>query len=150
MAGAGESGMRQGLGAAAGIACGMLVLAGCMMRNMPEPDEGAALFATNCTMCHGPAGRGDGALAAEMRADQGRKPADLTTISARNKGVFPRAEVLSYIDGYTRGRLDARNMPEFGLLLEGPTVPVDAGDGVMSPVPRPLAALMIYLESIQR
>ena len=27
---------------------------------------------------------------------------------------------------------------------------VDTGDGVMSPVPRPLVALMVYLESVQR
>ncbi len=58
--------------------------------------------------------------------------------------------MLSYIDGYTRGRLPKQDMPEFGLLLEGPTVPVDTGDGVLSPVPRPLAALMLYIESIQR
>ena len=39
---------------------------------------------------------------------------------------------------------------EFGLLLRGETVPVDVGDGQFTPVPRPLAALMVYLESIQR
>jgi hypothetical protein len=41
-------------------------------------------------------------------------------------------------------------MPEFGLLLEGDTVPVDVGDGVFTPTPRPLAALLVYLESIQQ
>jgi hypothetical protein len=40
-------------------------------------------------------------------------------------------------------------MPEFGALLEGDTVPVDVGDGVLTPTPRPLAALLAYLESIQ-
>ena len=76
-------------------------------------------------------------------------PPDLTTIAARNEGAFPRAHVLSVIDGYTR--MDpAEDMPEFGLLLRGPTVPVDVGDGQFTPVPRPLAALMVYLESIQR
>ncbi|UYV36123.1 c-type cytochrome [Rhodobacteraceae bacterium D3-12] len=133
-----------------GGGCIALVMAGCVMQSMPEPDEGALLFASNCAMCHGASGRGNGELAADIRADLGRKPADLTRISAHNKGVFPRAEVLSYIDGYTRGRLERQNMPEFGLLLEGPTVPVDTGDGVMTPVPRPLAALMVYLESLQR
>lgn len=125
-------------------------LGGCIAQNMPEASEGALLFSENCAMCHGPAGRGDGDLAAEIRAESGRGAMDLTRIQARNKGKFPRAKVLSYIDGYTRGRLDDQNMPEFGLLLEGPTVPVDTGDGIMSPVPRPLAALMIYLESIQQ
>ena len=54
------------------------------------------------------------------------------------------------IDGYHRARMPGQEMPEFGLLLEGETVPMDTGDGVMSPVPRPLAALVTYLERIQR
>lgn len=132
------------------VAGSAAALAGCMLREMPEPPEGAALFAENCAMCHGADARGQGELANELRSETGRKPADLTTISRRNKGNFPRARVLSYIDGYTRGPLPDQNMPEFGLLLEGPTVPVDSGDGVMSPTPRPLAALAVYLESIQR
>jgi hypothetical protein len=39
-------------------------------------------------------------------------------------------------------------MPEFGALLEGETVPVEV-DGTLTPTPRPLAALLAYLESIQ-
>jgi hypothetical protein len=65
-------------------------------------------------------------------------------------GTFPRARVLSVIDGYDRTGLPGHDMPEFGLLLEGDTVPVDVGDGVLTPTPRPLAALLAYLESIQR
>jgi hypothetical protein len=53
------------------------------------------------------------------------------------------------IDGYDRTGLPGQDMPEFGLLLEGETVPLDVGDGVLTPTPRPLAALMAYLESIQ-
>ncbi len=133
-----------------GMAAGVMLLAGCVSQEMPSPGEGAVLFADNCAMCHGAQARGDGELAREIRADRGKKPADLTLLTRKAKGVFPRAEVLSYIDGYTRGRLPKQDMPEFGLLLEGPTVPVDTGDGVLSPVPRPLAALMLYIESIQR
>ena len=133
-----------------GLAAAALLVAGCVSQEMPEPGEGAALFAENCAMCHGPQARGNGELAVEIRAERGKRPSDLTLLTRRAKGTFPRAAVLSYIDGYTRGRLPAQDMPEFGLLLEGPTVPVDTGDGVLSPVPRPLAALMVYLESIQR
>lgn len=132
------------------VLAGGLLLVACVGQEMPEPGEGAALYSENCAMCHGPGGRGDGELAGEIRSETGRRPSDLTAIARGNDGVFPRAQVLSYIDGYTRGRLPEQNMPEFGLLLEGPTVPVDSGDGVLSPVPRPLAALMVYLESIQR
>ena len=129
---------------------GLGLMAACALAEMPGPDEGSALFAENCAMCHGADARGTGELAREIRAELGRTPADLTRLARGNKGVFPRARVLSYIDGYTRGRLPEQNMPEFGLLLEGPTVPVDTGDGVMSPAPRPLVALMVYLESVQR
>lgn len=128
------------LAPAALVACGA-------MTAMPEPEEGAALFAENCAVCHGPGGRGGGPLAEDLRP----APPDLTRIAARAGGSFPRVEVLSTIDGYTRGnKAQGPDMPEFGRLLRGETVPVDTGDGVMSPVPRPLAALLVYLESIQR
>ena len=123
-----------------------LAVAGCVAlpTEMPDPAEGARLFAENCAACHGASGRGDGLLAGEI----GARPADLTRIAAR-AGGFDRAAVLSTIDGYTRVRQGVHRMPEFGAFLEGPEVPVEI-DGQMSPVPRPLAALMLYLESIQR
>ena len=67
----------------------------------------------------------------------------------RNGDVFPRAKVLSTIDGYARSEMDGPNMPEFGALLQGDLVPLDTGDGVMTPTPRKLVALLKYIESIQ-
>lgn len=123
-----------------------VVAAGCAAAvSMPEPPEGRALYTDYCAACHGPGGRGDGPLADES----GLAPPDLTRIAARNAGEFPRAEVLSTIDGYTRGGVEGPQMPEFGDLLMGETVPVDTGDARLSPVPRPLAALLVYIESIQ-
>ncbi len=110
---------------------------------MPEPDEGRVLFVENCAQCHGVSGKGNGPWAASLRP----KPSDLTQLSTAEG--FPRAQVLSVIDGYDRTGLPGQEMPEFGLLLEGDTVPVDVGDGVLTPTPRPLAALLTYLESIQ-
>ena len=118
---------------------------GCVEADMPETAEGRALFLDNCAVCHGNSGAGDGAMADVLDPT----PANLTTISNRNGGAFPKAQVLSVIDGYTRMRRSGPDMPEFGLLLLGDTVPVDTGDGVMTPTPRPLAALLAYLESIQ-
>ncbi|WP_238364292.1 c-type cytochrome [Mesobacterium pallidum] len=123
-----------------------LGLAACMAQEMPEAGEGARLYAENCAMCHGATGQGDGPLAGEMSPP----PANLALIAARNDGTFPRAQVLSVIDGYHRADLPGQEMPEFGLLLEGDLVPVDTGDGVMTPTPRPLAALLAYLEAIQQ
>lgn len=120
------------------------LLVACMPATMPEPPEGRTLYMQNCAQCHGPDGRGGGAYAGVMDP----APSDLTRL--RKDGEFPRAYVLSTIDGYHRAELPGQEMPEFGLLLQGETVPVDTGDGVMTPTPRPLAALLSYLESIQR
>ncbi|MEB8387471.1 cytochrome c [Rhodobacteraceae bacterium KMM 6894] len=124
---------------------GLVLLAACMQSEMPQPNEGRMLYADNCAQCHGPAGQGNGPWADGMVP----APSNLTTLASGNGGVFPRAAVLSTIDGYHRAQQPGQQMPEFGLLLEGPTVPVDTGDGVMTPTPRPLVALMAYLESIQ-
>ncbi|TCS61857.1 c-type cytochrome [Primorskyibacter sedentarius] len=120
-----------------------LGVAGCMTAEMPVASDGRALFVENCAVCHGNDGRGNGPMARAMT----KAPKDLTLIEVRNGGSFPRAKVLSTIDGYTR--LDMPNMPEFGALLEGDEIPFDSGDGKMTPTPRKLVALVEYLESIQ-
>lgn len=121
-----------------------LGLAACAQNvSMPEAHEGAVIYAENCAQCHGATGKGDGPWAAGMSP----APADLTQFSGADG--FPRAYVLSVIDGYDRTGLPGKEMPEFGLLLRGDTVPLDVGDGVLTPTPRPLAALLAYLESIQ-
>ena len=119
----------------------LLALAACNTDAMPEPDEGAMLFAENCTACHGADARGGVKVG-------NRTAPDLTRISARNGGSFPRARVMSQIDGYGKGKLPVEQMPEFGALLSGEPVPVEV-NGVMTPTPRSLAALLFYLESIQ-
>jgi mono/diheme cytochrome c family protein len=131
------------LTAGLGTLCAAAVVLACAEVSMPEAPEGARLYAENCAQCHGPTAKGDGPWADGMSPP----PSDLTQLS--EDGVFPRARVLSVIDGYDRTGLPGHEMPEFGLLLEGDTIPVDVGDGVMTPTPRPLAALLTYLESIQ-
>jgi mono/diheme cytochrome c family protein len=126
------------------ILTGALTLGGCMMTEMPGPSEGAQLFAENCAACHGADARGGGPETFGL----GKEPPDLTRIAARNGGEFPRARILSVIDGYRQGAHTGRIMPEFGAELGGDLVPVDI-DGTMTPTPRALAALLAYLESIQ-
>lgn len=122
-----------------------LLIAACTPQEMPQPGDGRALFMENCAVCHGTDGKGDGPMARAMA----KAPADLTLIEARNGGSFPRIRVLSTIDGYAKSDIDGPNMPEFGALLEGDLVPLDTGDGVMTPTPRKLVALLEYIESIQ-
>ncbi|WP_040818602.1 c-type cytochrome [Litoreibacter arenae] len=120
----------------------LVALAGCAE---PEPPTGAQLFADNCTACHGADGSGSGWVAAGLQ----RKPADLTTLSARNGGVFPMERVLSSIDGFHRNPGFETAMPEFGAFFSGPMDQIEL-DGVMTPVPEPLLLVAEYLESLQK
>jgi mono/diheme cytochrome c family protein len=56
---------------------------------------GKDLFMRRCASCHGEGGKGDGPTAAVLK----NPPADLTTISLKHGGQFPRAEVIRFIDG---------------------------------------------------
>lgn len=104
----------------------------------------AAALVAACTPEEMPAAS-DGPMARAMA----KAPPDLTLLSVRNGGTFPSVKVLSTIDGYTKTTLSGPDMPEFGALLEGDLVPLDTGDGVLSPTPRKLVALLEYIESVQ-
>lgn len=130
------------IGAWAGLA---VWLAGCQPAEMPQAADGRALFMSYCASCHGADAKGDG----EMARSMSKPPKNLTLISVRHGDSFPRAKVMSIIDGYARSDMSGPGMPEFGELLQGDLIPVDTGDGKMTPTPRKLVALMEYLESIQ-
>ncbi|HRO16237.1 MAG TPA: c-type cytochrome, partial [Paracoccus sp. (in: a-proteobacteria)] len=81
-----------------------------------QATTGAADYARFCASCHGPSGKGDGPLAAGLTP----RPADLTGLSRRHGGSFPRLQVMGRINGYTMGSSDS-HMPQFGELLENGT-----------------------------
>ena len=122
-----------------------LFVAACAPEEMPQATEGRDLFMVNCAVCHGADGRGNGPMASEMDP----APSDLTLIAARNGGELPVAQVLSKIDGYAQGGITGPSMPQFGELFRGDLVPFDTGDGILTPTPRKLVALVEYLETIQ-
>ena len=122
------------------------VLGACKSAEMPQAADGRALYQGNCAICHGPAGRGDGPMARDLE----KAPKDLTLIALRYGDGFPRAQVMSLIDGYARSDVDRPGMPEFGALLEGDLIPFDSGDGRLTPTPRKLVALLEYIESLQQ
>lgn len=122
-----------------------VMVVACTPEDMPQASDGRALFMENCAICHGADAKGDGPMARSL-ADA---PPDLTLIALREKGAFPRARVLSTIDGYTKTDMGGADMPEFGALLDGDLIPFDTGDGIMTPTPRKLIALLEYIESIQ-
>lgn len=129
-----------------GVGGAMAVLLAACVTTGPAPNRGKMLYDDYCAACHGPGGRGDGVLAGNWK----KKPADLTGIAARNGGTFPLAKVLSQIDGYTRRNDRHSVMPEMGQVFQdSPTVIVDTGDGIETPVPETLLALADYLRDLQ-
>ncbi|MFN3662330.1 c-type cytochrome [Yoonia sp.] len=124
------------------ILIAMLALAACVDE---EPMDGRSAFLENCASCHGADGTGDGPMARGL----GVSPPDLTQISARNGGTFPRDRVMSTIDGYQAGGHLSGAMPEFGAGDMGDTVIVET-NGLGTPVPMMLLALTDYVESLQR
>lgn len=126
------------------LAAMALSVAACTMPGMPEAPEGERLFVENCAACHGADARGAGPETLGL----GKVPPDLTLLAQGNGGVFPTAEVLSTIDGYVEGTHSGRTMPEFGASLGGMLVPLEV-DGVLTPTPRALVALLRYLEEVQ-
>ncbi len=103
-----------------------------------EPN-GAVLFRTFCAGCHGPSGRGDGAMAIHLR----RPPPDLTRFAARNGGVFPSERVSQIIAGRGPAAHGDRDMPVWGYLF------TYANGGSPDPATARIRALVEYLAAIQ-
>jgi mono/diheme cytochrome c family protein len=57
--------------------------------------DGQDQFGTYCASCHGRSARGDGVVGALLR----KRPPDLTTMAARNGGVYDGELVYQIIDG---------------------------------------------------
>jgi mono/diheme cytochrome c family protein len=115
-------------------------------RAPPDPvlaELGRDVFLRYCAACHGERGLGDGPAAGALRTP----PADLTRISSRRGGAFPKGEIARFIDG--RFAIEAhgtREMPVWGQRL-GERIPEA---GLSEEVARgQIATVVEYLESIQ-
>ena len=125
------------------IGAAMGLLGGCTMAGDSDA-PGRQTYLGYCASCHGMAARGDGPLAADLPV----APADLTGLAARNGGVFPASDVMAKIYGYP-GRYQSHVMPEFGPILEGPTVVWRDEAGVDIETPIALLELAQYIETLQ-
>ena len=108
----------------------------------PPVDPGATLFRTYCASCHGPEARGDGPVADLLKVS----PPDLTRLTERHGGTFPREAVRSTIDG--RDDLPAhggREMPVWGIGLRD----LGRDHDQESEVAARIDDLVTYLASIQ-
>jgi mono/diheme cytochrome c family protein len=83
---------------------------GAVLAKAPKIDLGKSEYASNCAVCHGIAGKGDGTYNQTLK-----HPANLTLLAKENKGVFPYQRVWAIIDG--REQIEAhgtRDMPIWG------------------------------------
>jgi len=100
--------------------------------------DGATLFRTYCASCHGAAGRGDGAMAGQLR----RVPPDLTTSATRNGGVFPAERVRQVIDGTGIAAHGDREMPVWGAVFKR--------SGAGGDVDARIEAIVRFLQGLQQ
>jgi mono/diheme cytochrome c family protein len=74
-------------------------------------DFGKREYDSNCAVCHGKLGRGDGPYAGIVDTII----ADLTTLAKKNGGVFPFARVVEFVDGRQTVKAHGpRDMPVWG------------------------------------
>lgn len=102
---------------------------------------GANNFAQYCVACHGKDAKGTGPLAKNLSP----KPADLTALTTRNKGAYPREMVFQVIDGRQKVKgHGGGDMPQWG-----DTFLASSGAGNAEAVKRRIDSLVDYLATLQ-
>lgn len=102
--------------------------------------DGSKLFVSYCASCHGVDGKGNGPAAAALKP----KVPDLTQITSRSHGQFPRARIRNIIEG-TESPVahGSREMPVWGPVFHQIDADQDLGNVRVD-------NLASYIESIQR
>ncbi len=124
----------------------LMALMLCLPAHADEGLSGTELYQFYCSACHGLEADGNGPMAAVMTV----QPSNLTGLSARNDGVFPKWRVISRIDGRDPLVSHGSEMPVFGPWFQGrgETTMIETGQMVMTS--QPIIDLMGYLEEIQK
>jgi mono/diheme cytochrome c family protein len=102
--------------------------------------QGPNLYQAYCAVCHGPNAKGGGPMAPFLKT----APSDLTRISSRNGGMFPRTRVRRIIAGEDSlaGGHGTRQMPIWGPIFSQVAWDQDLGRVRVDNLAR-------YLESLQ-
>lgn len=124
------------------------VISGCLVASghaAVAQGAGEVEFMQACASCHGADGRGTGPLSEILTVPV----PDVTTIAARNDGVFPMLDVIHTIDGRMETTGHGFPMPVWGDRYAA-EVGASAGTfGAELVVRGRVLALATYLESIQ-
>lgn len=107
--------------------------------------EAEEIYREACASCHGLDGTGDGPVAPALKS----APTDLTRLSARHGGVYPRDLVIRTIEGDNRiASHGAREMPVWSTRF----MPTGHGATAVAAIHarRQVELLAAYIESLQR
>jgi mono/diheme cytochrome c family protein len=105
-----------------------------------DASSGKAMFTSYCAACHGPAGKGDGPAASELKV----APADLTQLANKNGGKFPADHVRSILDFGAKAPAHGSNdMPVWGTLFHA----LDQNDPVKTTMR--IQNLVDYIKTLQ-
>ncbi len=104
-------------------------------------------FGLYCADCHGENGHGDGSKAFGLSV----RPPDITRLSERNGGVFPRERLQAIIDGREVLKHHGdREMPAWGVWFKMEAEEdLGGAEGDEGTVERRIKGLIDYLESLQ-
>ena len=108
--------------------------------------EGEALYQFYCATCHGTSAVGNGPMSPSLVV----RPADLTTLSVRNNGVFPVTRVVMRIDGRDPLVSHGSAMPVYGDFFAGNDVATKAETGQPIMTSQPIVDLLAYLQTLQQ
>lgn len=109
--------------------------------------SGEKSFHYYCSACHGEDAKGTGTASEDLT----QAPLDLTELSARNNGVFPRERVIRIIDGRDEVKAHGpRDMPTWGEWFKDEAAEgLGQAEGSESEIRRRIDLLVDYLESLQ-
>jgi mono/diheme cytochrome c family protein len=131
-------------------AVALLVLMPAVQANSQTPipaDPGRGDFMTYCAACHGVSGVGDGTVAEFLTLSA----ANLTQMSLKNGGIFPRQRAIEVIDGRAQVSVHGvRDMPVWGDWFKFEADSDGAGEKTEKVVRERITALVDYLESLQQ
>lgn len=104
-----------------------------------DPNSGSHLYREFCASCHGAGGKGDGPAAPTLT----RRATDLTQLSRRNAGTFPREMVRAVLEATEPSAGHAEAMPNWRRMFER----LERGNE--RAVRARVEALVTHLESLQ-
>jgi mono/diheme cytochrome c family protein len=92
------------------IAISLALCSAAVLAQQQKSDPGKLEYDTNCAICHGPGGKGDGSLRDLLRVSA----TDLTQLAKKNQGILPVNRMYEVIEGQGVPSHGSRDMPIWG------------------------------------